>query len=157
MGRSVSGAVGASLALSFLVACGASTPPAQAASGTVPPAEPAAPTYASPVTSGAIARDELIPVLDAGLGRFLQGVETEPHMESGDFVGFRILHLYPDDARFARLELQPGDTVTRVNGQSIERPEHAIEVWSSLRVASQLLVEYLHDGERRELRFEIVD
>lgn len=147
-----------SFLLGLAIACGG--PGASVESGSPPPAEPAepaAPQYASPVTSGTIVRAELTPILDAGLGRFLQGVETEPHMKGGDFLGFRILTLYPDDPRFAQLDLQPGDTVTRVNGQSIERPEHAIEVWSSLRVASQLLVEYLHEGEGKELRFEIVD
>jgi len=128
---------------------------------TTPPAATAesdpVPAYEPPVTSGTILRAELAPVLDAGLGRFLQGVVTEPRLEAGDFVGFEIVSLYPDDPRFARLELQPGDVVTRVNGQSIERPEHALAVWSSLRVASQLLVEFRHEGEPRELRFEIVD
>ncbi len=119
-------------------------------------AEPT-PVYEPPVTSGTILRAELAPVLDAGLGRFLQGVVTEPRLAGGDFVGFEIVSLYPDDPRFARLDLRPGDVVTRVNGQSIERPEHALAVWSSLRVASQLLVEYQHEGERKELRFEIVD
>ncbi|MAQ19591.1 MAG: hypothetical protein CMN30_32915 [Sandaracinus sp.] len=138
-------------------ACGGSTPPPERASAPPPADEPAPPTYASPVTSGAIARADLDPVLDGGPGRFLQGVELEPHMDGNDFVGHRIVRLYPDDPRFASLALQPGDTVTRINGQRIERPEHFAEVWSSLRVASQLLVEYLHDGEPHELRFDIVD
>ena len=30
------------------------------------------------VSTGVISRDELLPVLDQGLGRFLQNVETEP-------------------------------------------------------------------------------
>ena len=109
------------------------------------------------MTSGTITRGQLLPILDAGLGQFLRGVETEPHMEDGAFVGFRLLRLYPEDQRFVQFDLRAGDTVTRVNGRSIERPEHAVEVWSSLRVSSQLLVNYLRDGEPRELRFEIVD
>jgi hypothetical protein len=145
------------LGLAFALGCGGAS--ADPEPTTPPPAETeaAAPTYEPPVTSGTILRAELTPVLDAGLGRFLQGVVTEPRLEDGDFVGFELVSLYPDDPRFARLDLRPGDVVTRVNGRSIERPEHAIAVWSSLRVASQLLVEYRHEGEARELRFEIVD
>lgn len=147
----------APLALALALGCaGAQADPEPTTPAPVAEAE-AAPAYEPPVTSGTILRAELTPVLDAGLGRFLQGVLTEPRLEDGDFVGFEIVSLYPDDPRFARLDLQPGDVVTKVNGRPIERPEHAIEVWSSLRVASQLLVEYLHEGERRELRFEIVD
>ncbi len=117
-------------------------------------------TWAPPAemaTQGTIVRSDLLAVLDVGLGRFLQGVTTEPHIEGGRFIGFRLIRLYPDDARFTSLDLQPGDTVTRVNGIVIERAEHALQAWNSLRVASQLLIEYLHDGEARELRFEIVD
>ncbi len=113
--------------------------------------------YEPPTTAGAIARSDLLLVLDAGLGRFLQGVQTEPDLRDNQFVGFRIRSLYPDDPRFTSLALQPGDTVTRVNGQSIERPEYAMRVWNELRVASQLLVEYVHEEERHELRFEIQD
>lgn len=113
--------------------------------------------YESPVVQGEIPRDQLVGVLERGLGHFLRGVATEPHLQDGEFVGFRVVAMYPDDPRFARLDLQPGDVVTRINGQSIERPEQAFEVWSSLHVSSELLVDYLKDGEERSLRFAIVD
>jgi type II secretory pathway component PulC len=45
----------------------------------------------------------------------------------------------------------------RVNGQPIERPEQAVRVWNSLHVASELMIEYLREGESRHVRFEIVD
>lgn len=109
------------------------------------------------VVAGEIARADLVPILDAGFGRFLQGVDTEPHLDEGAFVGFRLRSLYPADERFQRVDLTSGDTIIAVNGQSIERPEHALRVWNSLRVASELMVEYLRDGERREIRFAIVD
>jgi hypothetical protein len=102
-------------------------------------------------------RAELLPILDAGFGRFLQGVITEPHLEGETFVGFRLTSLYPDDPRFASLDLQPGDTVVRVNASPIERPEQALAVWNGLRVASELVVEYRRGDETRELRFAIVD
>jgi type II secretory pathway component PulC len=106
---------------------------------------------------GAIRRAELVTVLDAGLGRFLQGVQTEASLDDGRFVGFRLVSIYPDDPRFRSIDLKPGDVVVRVNGQSVERPEQAFQVWDGLRVASQLLIEYLRAGERREIRFDIVD
>jgi S1-C subfamily serine protease len=123
------------------------SPVARAAPVEAPPAEP----------SGLIARAELALVLEGGLGRFLQGVETEPALDDGRFVGFRLISLYPDDPRFRDLDLEPGDVIVRVNGESIERPEQAVAVWNSLRVASELWIEYLRGRERRELRFPIVD
>lgn len=145
--------------LLFLVcACaGGSATSSSSTTASAPAPEPAPTTYASPTTEGTIARADLLPILDAGFGRFLQGVATEPHLEGGGFVGFRLTSLYPDDPRFASLDLQPGDTVVRVNASPIERPEQALAVWNGLRVASELVVEYRRGEEARELRFAIVD
>ncbi|MDH5490803.1 MAG: hypothetical protein OEY14_02405 [Myxococcales bacterium] len=108
-----------------------------------------------PITE--ISRASLVAVLDAGLGRFLQGVGTEPHLEGSRFVGFRLTRLYPAEEAFASLELGPGDTILRVNGQSIERPEQAMRVWEELRVASELWIEYLREDQPHELRIRIID
>jgi len=109
------------------------------------------------VSTGVIARDELLPVLDGGLGRFLQNVETEPAFHKGSFVGFRIVSLFPGEPAFASLDLRPGDTVTRINGKPIERPEQAAAVWEDLRTASNLVVDYRRDAVAHTLRFTIVD
>ncbi|MBI2897499.1 MAG: hypothetical protein HYY06_28330 [Deltaproteobacteria bacterium] len=96
-------------------------------------------------------------VLDAGIPRFLQSLETEPTLDGGHFVGFRLVAFFPRDARFQGVDLRGGDVVTSVNGLPIERPEHAFRVWQELRVASELRVEYLRAGARRELRYAIID
>jgi S1-C subfamily serine protease len=146
-------------AVALFAGCGGgaaeTTPPERAEA---PPPEPAPEERPPPpAVEGEIARAELDAVLDAGLGRFLQGVITEPHLEDGHFVGFRLVSLYPDDERMRAVDLVPGDVITSVNGQPIERPEQALRVWSSLRVASELLVDYRREGEERQLRFAIVD
>lgn len=105
-----------------------------------------------------LARSELLAVLDAGLGRFLGRVGTEPARDGEAFVGFRVVSL--DDAlRAADADggVREGDVIVRVNGQPIERPEQALAVWEGLRVASTVAIEYLRAGERREVRFAIVD
>ena len=109
------------------------------------------------VRQGVIARNELVPVLNRGLGRYLQNVETEPSFHRGAFVGFRIVSLFPGELGYASLDLRPGDTVTRVNGKPIERPEQALALWDALRTASDLVVDYERNGEALQLRFAIVD
>jgi len=104
---------------------------------------------------GTIARARLDDVLARGIGRFLQHVETEPHLDEGRFVGFRVTELRSEI--FEGVDLQPGDTLLSVNGLPIERPEEAMQVWNALRVASELTVEYLREGERHQLRFAIAD
>lgn len=139
-----------------LAGCGGSTTTPETASTEAPvvetPAEPPQPRRA-----GVIARAELLPVLEGGLGRFLGGVGTEPQVESGRFVGWRITHFFPEDARFADIALRPGDVVTRVNAQPIERPEQAFRVWDGLRVASELVVDFQHEGQPQQMRYAIED
>lgn len=146
----------ASIALSLvlgLTACGGAPPPAPVRAQTPPPAV-VAPQPEGP--RGVIQRAELDRVLEGGLGRFLQCVTTEADLRNGRFVGFRLTELR-DEALFTGVDLQPGDTIVEVNGQGIERPEHAFSVWSSLRVASELMIVVLRGEERRELRFAILD
>ncbi len=136
-----------------LMGCGgASAPearePSAEASLAVEPPPPVHP-------EGTIARAALDEVLAAGIGRFLQRVETEPHLDEGRFVGFRFRELRTEI--FAGVDLLPGDTLLSVNGLPIERPEEAVQVWNALRVASELTVEYLREGERRQLRFAIAE
>jgi S1-C subfamily serine protease len=136
----------------LLSGCGAAPPPATSA----PIAQRAEPPPPAIGESGVIRRAELESTLELGLGLFLQQVSTEPDLRDGRFVGFRVVEL-GDPALFEGVDLAPGDTIVEVNGQPIERPEHAYTVWTGLRVASELTVIILRGDERRELRFAIVD
>jgi S1-C subfamily serine protease len=95
-------------------------------------------------------------ILDAGLGRFLQRVEVEPELESGSFVGFRIVELRPLDW-WQGVDLAVGDVVTQVNGMPVEQPTEAHAAFESLRSASHVKVSYTRAGEARELAYSIVD
>jgi type II secretory pathway component PulC len=134
-----------------LVSCGGT--PARTVTAVQQEPEPEPPPVAPPASEGTIARAELDGMLDAGLGHFLQRVATEPHLDEGRFVGHRVTRLRGD--LFGGVDLQPGDTLLRVNGMPIERPEHALAAWNALRVASELTIDLLREGERRQLRFAI--
>jgi type II secretion system protein C len=135
-----------------LFACGAATPPPER-----PRAErrvdPRPAVVASP---GTIQRAALDDVLSRTLPVFLSKVSVEPDLVEGRFVGFRVTELR-DPNLFDSVDLQPGDTIVSVNGHAIERPEQAFEVWSALRVASELTVDVLRDGQPRQLRYPIVE
>jgi hypothetical protein len=136
--------------------CGGSTTTPETASAEAPVVEtPAEPPQ--PRREGTITRAELLPVLEGGLGRFLGGVGTEPQVESGRFVGWRITRFYPEDPRFTGIALHTGDVVTRVNAQPIERPEPAFPVWDGLRVASELVVDFTREGQAQQMRYAIED
>jgi type II secretion system protein C len=139
------------LALALSSGCGAAPPPAPVvAEAPPPPAEPVV------VEVGVIHRAALDEVLDRGLGAFLSRVDTEASLDDGRFVGFRLVHL-TDAALFDGVDLQEGDVLIAVNGQSIERPEQAFTAWTGLRVASEITLEVIRGGARYDLRFPIVD
>lgn len=145
--------------LAFLTACGGATepPPRNHARREVVETPTATQGEEVAVTrTGSIRRAELDVVLDGGIGRFLRRVSTEPHLEGDSFVGFRIAELR-DAALFRGVDLTPGDTILAVNGHPLERPEHAVEIWNGLRVASQLVVDVMRGEGRHQLRYEIVD
>ncbi|MFO8071195.1 MAG: hypothetical protein R6V85_04895 [Polyangia bacterium] len=101
-----------------------------------------------------IRRAELDEVLDSGPAALLARVRTEPSFRNGRFAGFRIIG-FPGGAP-ERLDLRKGDVVVRVNGRSIERPEHYFDVFEALRKAKTLRFELLRDGQPLELIYPIV-
>jgi type II secretory pathway component PulC len=141
----------------LILGCGGEAPAPTAPHTVAAPMAPAGKAGASALPANAIARSSVQAVLSAGPGAFLQSVSIDEHpvFLGGKFHGFRIAALQGESWR--GIDLRPGDVVTRVNGFSIEHPEDAAEAFYSLRVASELRVEYERDGEPHELRFGIVD
>ena len=111
----------------------------------------------SQAAPGAIPRTELARVLDESPGYFLQHVQTEPRFTHGRFVGWRLVSFFPGDARFAGVDLQAGDVITRVNGKPIEQPDQFMAVWTELRTSKELVVDVERAGAARRLRWTIAD
>lgn len=106
---------------------------------------------------GVIPRAALAEVLAESPGYFLQHVQTEPRFDHGRFAGWRLVSFFPGDARFAGVDLQAGDVVTRVNGKPIEEPDQFMAVWQSLRTSKELVVDVERAGASRTLRWTIAD
>lgn len=154
-----------------LVAGCATTQPVAAPSSAAPPAAAApgddaaanvstAPPGRAPRPDGPpgiISRRDLAAVLDQSPGYFLQHVQTEPHFQRGRFHGWRLVSFFPGDARFAGVDLQAGDVVTRINGHSIEHPDEFMAVWTELKSSHELTVDVERDGAPRTLRWTIAD
>lgn len=146
-------------ALSSVAACGGSGKSAESvhllsedelrADGGDLPAE----QIAAPITE--LQRARVNETVDAGLGRFLQQIELEPSVVEGRFQGFRIVRFVnPEDWRGTGLS--PGDVVTRVNDQPIEKPDEAYAVFASLKTATNLDVTYSRSGKTLRLSLPIV-
>jgi type II secretory pathway component PulC len=133
-------------------ACGGSNVPTVAA-----PAPPSAPKATPPAApKDTLAREDVVAVIDAGFGSFLGLVEVEPALDKGAFIGWTIVALRPPEF-WRDVDLRPGDVVTAVNGQRIERDTEAFAVFQELRVADGVNVTYRRGGEARALRYRIID
>ncbi|MDD9934451.1 MAG: hypothetical protein OXT09_12655 [Myxococcales bacterium] len=128
--------------------------PGGEAPAAVPTSAPAPelPPLPGSLDGGEIPRSELFAVLADGIGHFLRKVRTEPHLTGGRFVGWRLLTLPVEEGA-----LRLGDTVLRVNGQSIERPEQFKNVWDSMATSSELVLDVRRAGKDGKVRFKIVD
>jgi S1-C subfamily serine protease len=129
------------------------------------PSPPALETTAAAASSdlpekleaGEIHRGTLVAVLAGGVGQFLRRLRAEPQLDKGRFTGWRLVSFAQGDATLRSGVLQPGDTVLRVNGQSIERPEQFKDVWDSMATASDLVLQVQRGGKNSELRYHIID
>ena len=107
------------------------------------------------LNAGVISRAVLDAELASGIGRFLQQVKTTPNVVRGRFVGWRVVSLYSNRQDIRVSVLRPGDTVTKVNGQSIERPEQFKALWDGMAKASELVLDIQRDGQPSRLRYTI--
>ncbi|HEX4354290.1 MAG TPA: hypothetical protein VHZ95_15280 [Polyangiales bacterium] len=114
-------------------------------------------TLGHEVNAGTISRAALQAELALGIARFLQQVHTEPALAKGQWKGWRITSLYARRPEVQVRVLRVGDTVERVNGRSIERPEDFKSVWDSLSNSPQLVLDIERDGKPTRLRYTIAD
>ena len=157
-----------STALAFS-AC-ATTAPQLDAPATLPPEpDPVIPPAPAPVAApapaprtcdmffkpGVLKRTALVREINAGLPRWLQGVEGDRMLANHKFQGWLVKSLHPGDPCYQDVDLRSGDVVLKVNGKSIEKPEQAFDVAESLRTAPAITVEYLRDGKPRQFSIPV--
>jgi general secretion pathway protein C len=143
------------LSVLALLGCGASAPePAHAPAPAAAVAKPAAPAAAGAATT--LRRADVVHVVDAGFGSFLERVQVEPALDAGRFRGWTIVELAPPEF-WQAVDLKPGDVVTSVNGMPIERDMEAWAAFESLKTAQALDVTYSRAGAERKLGYRIVD
>jgi general secretion pathway protein C len=89
------------------------------------------------------------------LGSILQQAKAVPHLsESGEFDGFR-LEFIQKGSVFEQLGLRPGDIIQEVNGQAIDNPSKAVELYNQLRTESSIQVQIVRGGRTETLSYSI--
>ncbi|MBW2523135.1 MAG: serine protease [Deltaproteobacteria bacterium] len=131
----------------WTAACGGSPQP-----GPAPPAAKPAPKEEAGPPAGQVDRQTLDLVLLEGPVWLLERVPIEEVMEQGKFVGWRVQQL---PSQWADVDLQPGDVITAVNGQAVEKPNDFWAAWTTLSTAKEIKIAYRRYGEPNELTVPI--
>jgi general secretion pathway protein C len=82
----------------------------------------------------------------ANLNQVAMQARIVPAFRDGVSQGFKLFAMKPDSL-FARLGMQNGDILQRVNGLTLDGPERALEVYARLRSASRIELELDRNGQ----------
>lgn len=117
----------------------------------------ASPTSVTPtaVLPMELRRSDVKAVQKLGPGAIFANVELDPVMRNDRFFGWKIMRMR--SAGWKQNELRAGDIVQRVNGQTIERPEEAVQVFKSLEGAKQIVIDFERAGRPMSQSSTIVD
>ena len=112
-------------------------------------------TPTPPAERFVIERKRYDEALTKGAAWFIQQVQVRPFIDRGRFRGFMLESTFPRSATPEDSELQPGDVVQRVNGQSIERPDQFMKVWNSLKGKNSLTLRILRNRQTLNMTWTI--
>ncbi|MCA9552817.1 MAG: hypothetical protein KC933_22475 [Myxococcales bacterium] len=84
----------------------------------------------------------------AGLARIV------PSFSDGKANGFKLFSIRPNSL-YAKIGIQNGDVVQRINGLEINSPDRALEVYSKLKDAQSITVDLVRGGMQQTLSYSI--
>ncbi len=77
-----------------------------------------------------------------------------PNYEAGKYAGFRLVGIRPNSL-YKSLGLQSGDLLQRINGEEIDTPNKAIQLFESLRNSSQIGIDVVRRGKKVTMNYTI--
>ena len=106
----------------------------------------------------AIFRDELQRATGPGPAYLLRQLGPEPFRHDGHFIGWTITRLIPDDPELGvGCDLALGDVILGVNGYRLATPQELSDAFELLPGWTQLRVQSLREGKRRDVTYTIID
>lgn len=77
-----------------------------------------------------------------------------PNYVDGKYQGFRVVGIRPDSL-YRAIGLESGDLVTRVNGQDIDTPNKAIQLFEELRNSPTITLDIERRGQKVTLTYKV--
>lgn len=93
-------------------------------------------------------------LVEKKLSEILMQTATEPHVENGRMVGFKLWDIEKGSI-FDVAGFHDGDLITSINQQPINSAAIAIRILNQLRNASDAEIEFVRQGQNRSLRIVI--
>ena len=100
-----------------------------------------------------VGRDELQNSIN-NLNDLMTQVRIRPYFRGGKSEGL-IVSQIQGDSIFAKMGLMNGDIIASVNGQPMNSPEEAFQLYNSLNSASQVSIEITRRGQKKMLTYDI--
>ncbi len=89
------------------------------------------------------------------LNKVLQSALVSPSYEGTEFLGYKIARM-KEGSPLAKLGLQIGDVITRINGESLKSPEVLFQMLSNLDDISAVSIDIMRSGTKNTLFVEII-
>ena len=100
-----------------------------------------------------VARNEINSAL-TNLSDLATKARIVPSFKNGVANGFKLFSIVPDSL-YAKIGIQNGDVIRRINGSEMNSPDKALEIYQKLRDASRIEIELERRGETLRKTYSI--
>jgi general secretion pathway protein C len=100
-----------------------------------------------------IAREEVDKQL-SNLNYLATQARIVPHFEGGQGAGFKLFAIRPGSL-YSKIGIQNGDVIKRINGETINSPDKALEAYARLKGSNQIQIDLERGGAKKTLNYNI--
>lgn len=90
----------------------------------------------------------------ADMQKLQQDARVIPHYKDKDYAGFKLVGVRPGSL-YRALGIRSGDVITSINGDKIDSPNKALQLFESLKNSSDIAVEIERRGQPKTLSYKI--
>lgn len=119
------------------------------------PASAPMPAADAPEPAGEVSAAELEALLVIGPQGVLAATDFEPVVRGRRFVGWRVISFRAGGPLAGTRSIGPGDVITRLNGEPLERPEQFMKAWETLRRSDTISLDLLRAEAPLTLRWQV--
>ena len=90
----------------------------------------------------------------SNLNKIATQARIVPSFRNGKANGFKLFSIRPNSL-YAKIGIQNGDIIQKINGYEIDSPDKALAIYSKLKDATNISVDLLRRGKKKSLSYNI--